>query len=488
MSDDKVSIDNLLPGQSADSSILDVTVLSNNPYGYKLTGTVGSTDYTADALYNNGDNTKTFTSIGYGNNKTSLSDFDNDTWGYSYSLDGGNTWIGNGGATGYTGLPLYSTSNTATFLDTDDISAVEGDTMKFKIGAKASSTKESGEYNNTINFVATGYSFPLYTITYNANGGTVTPTSEQVRGTSVTLPTPTNGSKIFGGWCDSAIVSSACTGNTYQAGTSYTPTGNIDFTAIWINPTVTFDDAFASAGKSKTGNYYRMDDMNSSICETVSIEQVGTLVDTRGTSGTQAYTVAKLKDGKCWMTQNLRLTYNSSTTLNVSNGVGGTTTWKPERATGTGSGTDCTISSWSADHNNPYSATCNDATNGVYYDWTAAIASNDSSSITAEGTVVNTSICPKGWKLPQNAEGAGSFYTLYQYYNSSSAMRSAPVNFVLSGNYYGYLRYVGSYGYYWSSTVSDSNYAYILRLTSSLVSPQSIYYRYNGYSVRCVSI
>ncbi|MBR2840090.1 hypothetical protein IKE82_02055 [Candidatus Saccharibacteria bacterium] len=37
---------------------------------------------------------------------------------------------------------------------------------------------------------------------------------------------------------------------------------------------------------------------------------------------------------------------------------------------------------------------------GNYYNWSAAVASNDTSSITTDLTVMPDSICPKGWRLP----------------------------------------------------------------------------------------
>ncbi len=70
-----------------------------------------------------------------------------------------------------------------------------------------------------------------YTITWNANGGSVSPTSSVVNaGSSVTAPTPTRSGFTFSFWRsplaggDPTIVS---------AGNSYTPTGNIEFYAIW---------------------------------------------------------------------------------------------------------------------------------------------------------------------------------------------------------------------------------------------------------------
>lgn len=45
---------------------------------------------------------------------------------------------------------------------------------------------------------------------------------------------------------------------------------------------------------------------------------------------------------------------------------------------------------------------------------------------------------------------------------------------------------VGSYGFYWSRTAIDSNYAYLLGLSSSNANPASSNAKYLGFSVRCV--
>lgn len=64
-------------------------------------------------------------------------------------------------------------------------------------------------------------------ITLNAKGGKVSWTSKTIeRGTSVTLPTPTLSGHNFKGW-------KASNGRTYNAGNSYTFSGNIELIAQW---------------------------------------------------------------------------------------------------------------------------------------------------------------------------------------------------------------------------------------------------------------
>jgi uncharacterized repeat protein (TIGR02543 family) len=65
-----------------------------------------------------------------------------------------------------------------------------------------------------------------YTVTYDANGGTVTPGSVTVEeGDFVTLPTPTREGYTFKGWSDGTT--------TYAAGANYTVDGNVTLTAQW---------------------------------------------------------------------------------------------------------------------------------------------------------------------------------------------------------------------------------------------------------------
>ena len=75
-----------------------------------------------------------------------------------------------------------------------------------------------------------------YTVTYNANGGEVSPASETVyAGDSVTLPTPTRTGYDFTGWY------TAASGGTKidDAGAPYTPTANITLYAQWTIKTYT---------------------------------------------------------------------------------------------------------------------------------------------------------------------------------------------------------------------------------------------------------
>ncbi|MBP3330150.1 MAG: InlB B-repeat-containing protein [Clostridia bacterium] len=94
-----------------------------------------------------------------------------------------------------------------------------------------------------------------YTVTYNANGGTVSPSSKTVNaGEYVTLPTPTKKAAITynanGGsnapsaktvsiTCDGWSTSSTAATGTYDCGASYKPSKSITLYAVWVKTSTT---------------------------------------------------------------------------------------------------------------------------------------------------------------------------------------------------------------------------------------------------------
>ncbi len=110
-----------------------------------------------------------------------------------------------------------------------------------------------GSRTGSFEFTLTKESTPTYTVTYNANGGSVSPSSVSVEsGKTTTLPTPTKSYKItynpnggsiattsktvnctFKNW----NTSSSGTGTSYNAGASYTVTSSKTLYAQWTNPT-----------------------------------------------------------------------------------------------------------------------------------------------------------------------------------------------------------------------------------------------------------
>ena len=192
-----------------------------------------------------------------------------------------------------------------------------------------------------------------------------------------------------------------------------------------------------------------------------------TLTDIRDNN---TYTVSKLADGKCWMTQNLRI-------------AGKTLTSADSDVTANYTIPASSLSGFiSYDTSNAY--VDND---GGFYTWYTATAGTGTTALSTNGHNTTVSICPKGWRLPTSGNSSSEFQALYNNYSSSSTLRSNPVNLTSSGYVYSSSRGQGSYGYYWSSTVNSDSYAYNLILFTSNVYPANSSNKYYGFSVRCIA-
>ena len=318
--------------------------------------------------------------------------------------------------------------------------------------------------------------------------------------------------------------------NSYQPAGTYN--GKVKYAIVHPNSSHNtipdLDTAFAVAGKMKVyeegGNsYYAMQDMNSQICSLVgnSGEVAATqLVDLRDS---KLYWVAKLADGHCWMTQNLDFNINANATLNsqttdlnvaydsstgqyaeYNNGYtesNGVIYWKPASSATTIDFTGTAVPGWQNSNTTPYTANKTDDTEtghaslGNYYNWSAAIASNNSSILTS--SVAENSICPKGWKLPDSSnKDFGNLLAAYNVISSNTSsgyvpggfdiMISSPLYFIRPGWVGGSLIRVGDDGYYWSNTPNDNN-AYLMSFSSGSVNPNSQYTRNDGFSIRCLA-
>ena len=196
-----------------------------------------------------------------------------------------------------------------------------------------------------------------------------------------------------------------------------------------------------------------------------------TLYDIRDSN---SYTIAKLADGNCWMTQNLRLTGRRTLTSANSNV---SSNWTLPAAN-TSFPTSCV--------NTAYNMSSGNTTYGNYYNWYAATAGTGTCSMSSGNA--SSSICPKGWRLPTSG-GAGEFRNLNSKYGSSASMRQVPMSFPLAGGRSGTNTMdQGSFSSYWSSTVYTAGIVYCLGLDSSNVYAS---FNYNGKelgtTVRCVA-
>jgi uncharacterized repeat protein (TIGR02543 family) len=163
------------------------------------------------------------------------------------------TWNANGGTGGGTTTQNQGVSHTAPSPGTRSgfnfvywRNPASGDILYI--------VNDGGTFNPTSNITFTAvWSVITYTVTYNANGGTVSPTSATVNaGSSVTLPSPSRSGFTFNGWY------TASSGGSFLgfAGTSYTPSSSITIFAQWtaIQYTVTWNANGGTGGGTTTQN------------------------------------------------------------------------------------------------------------------------------------------------------------------------------------------------------------------------------------------
>ena len=235
----------------------------------------------------------------------------------------------------------------------------------------------------------------------------------------------------------------------------------------------------------------------------------------------QEYTIAKLADGKYWMTTNLNLA--GGTTLNASDSnVPSDNYYTLPASTTISSGTAVQSGQFSSDttafvfNTGNNTTTCNSSTPcNSYYSWLAATAGGKDSSgnaVSTDGYNAAYSICPKGWRLPTSTTSnaspqtspnwkTGDWYTLATAYGANlesdfsqstvtfykNAGPGTTPNFLLAGYYSdGSFGNGGSNGRYWSSTARSSTGAYFLNFSSGRVRPANNGGRRGGSSVRCV--
>ena len=233
------------------------------------------------------------------------------------------------------------------------------------------------------------------------------------------------------------------------------------------------------------------------------------------------YTVAKLEDGNCWMTQNLAL--DGGRTL--SGGTGGsdlglfntTTVTLPDNISeGTSSNSNsiqissdiATNSTTNCGSNYPNCVVSNEPY-GNLYNWYAATATSGTSAL-VDGNA-GYSICPYRWELPiagsSSAYGSNSpnySYSKLMYstlglstqyaYNDTyvKKVQQAPLWFPLAGRYFGSFSLQGETGIYWTKqATSNSALSYALNFRSASgadFNPQQTANKSMGLPVRCVFV
>ena len=221
----------------------------------------------------------------------------------------------------------------------------------------------------------------------------------------------------------------------------------------------------------------------------------------------QKYLVARLKDGNCWMLQNLKLGRSTSTlTLTPTNSDIGSN-YTLDNKLPDGKFHSYTIDGVPEQNNSTEYYCTGDGTasdwESCYYNWYTATAGAGTTYIASQGQNVENSICPAGWTLPTSGSG-GQFQALYNQYPSAAQMlvanptttkENTPTvgqvtntpGFLLSGYYFsGGANFLGSRDLYWSCTASSAQNAYLLYINTSSVNPANSSGKYYGFTVRCL--
>ena len=325
--------------------------------------------------------------------------------------------------------------------------------------------------------------------------------------------------------------------------------------------------AYADIRRPTFGYITTMQEMTPEICANAAENETARLIDERDG---KLYWVAKLADGNCWMTQNLDLDLQSGTALtpdtsDVSSNwnPGRTTFTSASRRVSTSNQYEYIVQSWDlgnavmknpldagqnsgscSTRTNLYDSACSsywanvsgpewtamdtvdtdsnpiDETNhtydahylaGNYYSWQAATAGTGSN--TADGNAATSSICPRGWKLPQlnDLTGTsfnnvdGSFNKLLTSYGLTvlpwepwgndpveTAYFVAPLYLVRAGYLYwdgSTLDTAGRYGSYSTATadVSIRGLFSLMVLRNDMISSTLAGNSLIGRSVRCVA-
>ncbi|MBQ1373176.1 InlB B-repeat-containing protein [Candidatus Saccharibacteria bacterium] len=434
-------------------------------------------------------------------------------------------------------MPLSIDSEEPTILKaTDYVETEANDTITIYYGFYITPDVPYGTYTGTnINYNVEPHYITNLSFNGNGNDGGVDMEGMTIiAGDTITLPenTYTKEGYNFIGWNTVAEPTEQDPGEAYADQAEYTAiegeTKNVILYAQWEEATLYMQDVATWGSKLEVGD------------EIIAVDN----------RDNKEYYVARLADGNIWMTQNLDLELSTEKTLTPAD-TNISANWTPNSSTISFTGT--TVPGWQDDYNIPYSADPGDVyyytsnTNdndiqysslteceaaghtdcthyhaGNYYNWSAAVASNDTSSMTEAYGNATDSICPAGWRLPKarSAESwtkgneasnllssydwlVGDEYiqTYYSevgygyYYQPGGfvAIRSNPLWLVRAGFVVGgSLSRGGEWSEYASST-SLNDFASFTELEigysqDTVLAIDMLYkFRSSGYSIRCVA-
>ena len=282
---------------------------------------------------------------------------------------------------------------------------------------------------------------------------------------------------------------------------------------------LTFNEAYAKAGKTQTDGYYSQQDLNKNTCQTVAMGQNSTVKDIRDGN---TYMIGRLKDGNCWMLDNLALDPTDATTaanMNASNtnataaainnllhGGSSTTGWSNVAVADVDTG----FTSYTAPRINNASkdtlvtsygpaSTNGQAKVGIYYNYCAASAGTycyeSGQGVDIPDTLIDApqDLCPTNWRMPTSEDSNGSEYgELISKYATSDATDVGSLQYNLSTPLSGHFsngsaNNQGNNGNFWSSSFFYDLYGmYGFEIYSDEASVYD-YGRSMGLSMRCIA-
>ena len=419
--------------------------------------------------------------------------------------------------------PDYTNADNTTSLTSCGSTAATDGAFKSTGSAGSQVTMECDIAGDSVTF----YDYSQYDVStgYHAvitGQGTITAYNKTATSGTYQTPAGRAGQDVFLGWSTNPNANADAEEPLYTDEADFianAPYTNIDNTvtmyAVWGK---TFNAAYADANKSQLSGHYKMQDGAEELCKEIYVGATETLIDVRDST---TYMAGRLKDGNCWMLDNLALDPTNSTTAanmnasntnatqeainNLLNGGSTTTGW---------SNTAVANVTTSFDNNDSYiqprinnvskdtlvtsygpASTSGQTKVGIYYNFCVASASTycyaTGSGIDVQDTLIDApqDICPANWRMPTGGN-TGEYSKLAQKYGSDASNTNSlqyNLSTPLSGSYVGGSAYnQGSYGVWWSSTYGGSDLIYYLHVLPSSVYPNGSYSRDHGLSMRCL--
>lgn len=204
------------------------------------------------------------------------------------------------------------------------------------------------------------------------------------------------------------------------------------------------------------------------------------VTDTRDSN---QYMIAKLNDGRCWMTENLRL--KNKTITNEDSDISAASYTVPD-----------SVETIYRDFYEPYVYDTENTSYGMYYNHIVASAGTQAGQ--NDFTELSYSICPKGWKIPSADEWQVMYnaHSITDSAEGSVIARATPINLIYSGHYVtdgsdddgkSGVSDQGEMGVWWTGTAGMTGGRRVAAaITDTSVTRYKWTYRVNGNAIRCI--